>query len=431
MKSKKIIFLENVLRLMALAVLKRHKPKIVAITGSVGKTSAKDAIFKVLSSKFFVRENQKNYNNEIGIPLTIIGVESGDRDIFRWLWVFLKWLLTLISPNYPKVLILELGVDHPGDMKYFMSFIQPMVGIITNVSHSHIEFFSTIEKIAKEKGRLVRALKENDFAVLNIDDTMVAKMEKNVKAVIFTFGLDQGVTLSASNLIYNYFDGRPDGISFKLNYDGKNIPIRLKNILAGHYVYAVLAAATVGIIFKLNLVEIAQALENMESPTGRMNLLPGIKESYIIDDTYNASPTSTLAALDTLKQLKAKRKIVVLGDMLELGQESEAGHREVVENVFRSGADLLFLLGERISQAGAEIVLENSGTRKVLIFKNHQEVLSELKKTIQGGDFILVKGSQGMRMEKVVEGILADPRQAKNLLCRQTKQWKNKPYMKP
>ena len=290
MKSKKILLLEKILQMMAMAVLKRHKPSIVAITGSVGKTSAKNAIFEVLSSKFSVRENQKNYNNEIGIPLTIIGAESGGRNIFSWLGVFLRWFGVLFSLNYPKILVLELGVDRPGDMAHFMSFIKPTVGVVTNVSASHLEFFGTEEKIAKEKKVLVKFLDENGFAILNGDDELVAQMRKNIKANVITFGFDQDCPVNASSLAYNYQGEMPDGISFKLNYDGKNIPIRLKNILAGHYVYAALAAVSTGIVFKMNLVEIAQALENLKSPAGRMNLLHGIAGSYIIDDSYNASP---------------------------------------------------------------------------------------------------------------------------------------------
>ena len=123
MKSKNLIFLEKMLRFMAIVVLKRHKPIIVAITGSVGKTSARTAIFAMLSAKFNVRENQKNYNNEIGIPLTIIGGESGGKNILKWIWIFLKWLFVIVFPMYPEILVFELGVDRPDDMKYFMSFI--------------------------------------------------------------------------------------------------------------------------------------------------------------------------------------------------------------------------------------------------------------------------------------------------------------------
>lgn len=417
---------------MAKTILKRHKPRIVAITGSVGKTSAKTAIFEVLSSKFSVRENQKNYNNEIGIPLTIIGAESGERNILRWLWVFLKWLWTLVYPFYPEILVLELGVDRPGDMAYFMSFIHPYIGVVTNVSSSHLEYFSTLEKIAKEKGVLIKSLKASSFAVLNIDDELTFQMKDSTKAQIMTFGLDQDAQINASNSSYNYHQsGRPDGISFKLNYDGKNIPIRLKHILGQHYVYPALTAVASGLVFKMNLVEIAQALENFKAPVGRMNLLSGKNNSHIIDDTYNASPESTLAALETLSQLKSERKIAVLGDMLELGQQSHASHREIGKKIFQSKIDLVVLMGERMNDAHRELISHSFPADRIMRFMGHKNAINFLEKTLKKGDFVLVKGSQGMRMEKVVEGILADPKQAKNLLCRQAKQWKNKPYMKP
>ncbi|MEI8344337.1 MAG: UDP-N-acetylmuramoyl-tripeptide--D-alanyl-D-alanine ligase [Candidatus Moraniibacteriota bacterium] len=431
MKSRKILFLENVLRWMAMLVLKQRKPTVVAITGSVGKTSAKDAIYSVLSAKFSVRENQKNYNNEIGIPLTIIGAESGGRNVFKWLWVFLRWLLALILPGYPKILVLELGIDRPGDMAHFMSFIHPKVSVVTNVSASHLEFFSTVERIAKEKSVLVRALADSDFAILNGDDELVFQMGKNTKASVLSFGYSQEAAINASNLNYNYQAGAPDGISFKLNYQGKNIPIRLKNILAGHYVYAALAAIATGIIFKMNLVEIAQAIEKLQSPTGRMNLVPGVNGGYIIDDTYNASPISTLAALETLSQLQGQRKIAVLGDMLELGDQSQKGHLEVIKKAFELNVNPLFIIGERMTQAAKKYFAEQLLIEKIRVFNSHQEIILALQKIIKKRDFVLVKGSQGMRMEKIVEGILANPEDGEKLLCRQTSQWKEKPYMKP
>lgn len=431
MKSKKILLLENVLRLMAAVVLKRHKPSVVAITGSVGKTSAKNAIFEVLSSKFFVRENQKNYNNEIGIPLTIIGAESGGSSFLGWLAVLLKWLIVLISPNYPKILVLELGVDRPGDMAYFMSFIKPVVGVVTNISASHLEFFGTVEGISKEKKKLVRSLDEKGFAILNGDDESVRQMKRNLKAEVIEFGFDQDCPINASSLSYNYREGVPDGISFKLNYDGKNIPIRLKNILAGHYVYAALAAVSTGIVFKLNLVEIAQALENLKSPVGRMNLICGINGSHIVDDTYNASPVSTSAALDTLSELHSQRRIAVLGDMLELGEHSEAGHSQIVKKVLELPIDSLLVIGKRMEEAVKKLADEGFSIGKIMTFDDHQKAVTVLKGIVKNGDFILVKGSQGMRMEKVIEGILANPDQAKKLLCRQSRQWRKKPFLLP
>lgn len=431
MKSKKIIFLEKLLRLMAQAVLRRHKPKIIGITGSVGKTSAKTAVYAVLSSKFHVRENQKNYNNEIGIPLTIIGAESGGKNIFKWIWIFIKWLWTIIYPKYPEILILELGVDRPEDMRYFMSFIQPTVGIVTNVSSSHIEYFKTVDNIAKEKRVLIESLKENGFAILNADDQRAFQMHQHTKAQIIPFGQGEKSLVGASNIVYNYDSGVPTGISFKLNYDGKNIPIRLRNILAAHQVYAALAAVSAGIIFKMNLVDIAGALELLKSPTGRMTLLEGVSGSYIIDDTYNASPVSTIAALDVLHELTAKRKIAVLGDMLELGNQTKMGHKEVAGKIFAIGVDMFVAVGKRMEYAIEELIALGFPKSSIMHFDDPEQASEKISEMIKEGDFILVKGSQGMRMEKIVEKLLKDPSGAEKLLCRQSREWRKKPFARP
>ena len=416
---------------MAVTVLKRYKPKIVAVTGSVGKTSTRDAIFAVLSSKYRVRKNQKNYNNEIGIPLTIINAESGNKNIFKWAWVFLKWIFTLLFPKYPEILVFELGVDRPGDMKYFMSFIHPFVGVVTNVSLSHIEFFNTVENIAKEKRILVESLDPDGYAVLNADEDLVMEMKNKTKAQIITYGLSENASVNASNLIYNYEENNPEGISFKLNYEGKNIPIRLKNLLALHYVYAALAAVSVGTVFKMNLVDIAQALEPLRAPLGRLNLLQGIKGSYIIDDTYNASPISTISALGVLGQLKARRKIAVLGDMLELGEQTELGHREVGKKIFSEKIDAFVAVGKRMHYAVKEMIALGFPRENILQFDDPETAAEKIFQFVKESDFILVKGSQGMRMEKIVEKLITDPSQAEKLLCRQNKEWKKIPFMEP
>jgi len=431
MKSKKLLFLEKLLRFMAVAVLKRHKPKIIAITGSVGKTSTRAAVFAVLSARYYVRENQKNYNNEIGIPLTIIGSESGGKNILKWIWISIKWFFILIFPKYPEILIFELGVDRPDDMKYFMSFIHPTVGIITNVSLSHIEFFKTVENIAKEKRILFESLAPDGYAVLNADDEFVMEMGNRTKAQVLTYGLNENATVNATNPIYNYEENKPEGISFKLNYDGKNVPIRLKNLLALHYVYAALAAISVGSIFKINLVDIAEALEPLRAPIGRLNLLEGIRGSYIIDDTYNASPISTVAALSVLGQLKAKRKITVLGDMLELGDQTELGHKEVGKKIFSEKIDIFIAVGRRMRYAIEQLVALGFPQSNILQLEDPMTAAEKIFQIVREGDLVLVKGSQGMRMEKIVEKIIADPSQTKNLLCRQNKEWKKIPFVMP
>ncbi len=425
--------MEKVLRLMAMAVLKRHKPIIVGITGSVGKTSAKEAIFLVLSKKFNVRKSEKNYNNEVGIPLTVIGCETGGRSIFLWLGIFLKWMYTVVfDAKYPEVIIVELGIDRPGDMEYLASFISPSIGVITNVSSSHIEFFGSLEKIAKEKGVLVENLPSNGFAILNADDANVMEMQKRTKANVVTYGFSEGAMLRADMIVYNYDDNqKPDGISFKLEHEGNNIPVRLRNILAPHQIYSALAAIALGMTFKINLLEGAMALEEFRSPQGRMNLLPGIKNTFLIDDSYNASPVSTLAALDVMDTLGAKRKFVVLGDMLELGEETEKGHKQVVRKVLEINADTLVIVGKRMRRAVKEVVDASFSERKIFSFDDPETAGRKVQDLMREGDLVLIKGSQGMRMEKIVEEVMAEPQRAGELLCRQSKDWKKMKFTNP
>ncbi|EKD58232.1 MAG: hypothetical protein ACD_56C00168G0005 [uncultured bacterium] len=430
MKPRKIIILEKILRLMAEMVLLRHKPKVIGITGSVGKTSTKAAVFAVLCSKFNVRENQKNYNNEIGIPLTIIGASSGGKNLFKWIWILVKWIITLLNPRYPEILILELGVDRPGDMAYFMSFIHPDISIITNISASHIEYFGTVDNIAKEKGILVESLKWDGYALLNGDDEKALAISNRTKSQVITFGKNEKHVIGASGIIYNYQADAPQGISFKLNYDGKNIPIRLKNILAEHQVYAALAAVGVGIIFKMNLVEIASSLESLRSPAGRMNLLEGENGTFLIDDTYNASPVSTIAAIDVLAQMKANRKVAILGDMLELGEQTKNGHREVAKKIFDCNVDMFIAVGSRMQSAIDELVALGY-KNKIMQFDDTMQAVEKINHVFQQGDFILIKGSQGMRMEKIVAGLLKNADDSEELLCRQSKEWRRKPFKKP
>ena len=428
-KSKKLQFLETLLRVMASALLKKYKPKIVGITGSVGKTSAKEAVFAVLSKKFPVRKNEKNYNNEIGIPLTIIGVESGGRSLIKWIGIMFKWLGLLIFPcSYPEILVLEMGVDRPGDMDYLLSFIKPTLGVVTNISASHIEFFQSLENIAKEKGKLIQRLPEDGFAILNADDERALKLAGRTKAPALTFGFSETAQIYADHVSYNYAGDAPEGISFKLNYDGTSMPIRLGGMLARHQIYGALAGVAAGIALKMNLVDIASAFENFFSAKGRLNLIDGINGSSIIDDTYNASPVSTLAALGVLAELKAKRKIAILGDMLELGEESERDHQEVVKKGIAIGTDMFFAVGKRMQAAARKAT---SSETPVFYFDSPDEAAKGIERIVKEGDLVLVKGSQGMRMEKIVFALMKDKAEAEKLLCRHSPDWLEKPFTRP
>lgn len=428
MKSKKLQLLEKITRFMARAVIRKYRPIIVGITGSVGKTSAKEAVALVLSLKYRVRKNEKNYNNEVGIPLTIIGAEAGGRSVFKWSWVAIKWFLMMIFPfRYSEVLVLEMGIDRPGDMDYLKSFIPVTVGIVTAISSSHLEFFKSVDHIAREKGKILNDIPDHGAAILNADDERAAALEEKLKIPVLTYGFSEKAQVKGVYQSSDLEGIARTGIQFKLNYDGKAIPMRLPHVVAEHLVYAALSAIAAGIHFKINLVEIAEALEKFSPPPGRMNILSGIKKSLIIDDTYNASPKSMVAALEVLRNIPGGRKIAVLGDMLELGEYLERGHKEVAEKVFAAKTDLFFAIGKRMEIAVKHLISLGYPKEKIFYFSDLELLGRKLQEEILEKDVILLKGSQGMRLEKVVEEIMAEPLRAKELLCRQNKEWKNMP----
>jgi len=431
MKSKKIIYLEKILRFMAIAILKRHRPKIVGITGSVGKSSAKEAVFLVLKNNFKVRKNEENYNNEIGIPLTIIGAKTGGRNLFKWILVFLKWIFWLIIPlGYPKILVLEMAIDRPGDMKYLMSFIKPNVGILTNISSSHLEFFKNIKAIAKEKSILVKSVSDNGVAILNTDNPYIKEEVSEIKTKAVSYGFNEEADIKVTDVRFNYEnDGKSRGLSFKLNYDNKIIPMRLPKVIAKHHLYAALSAVGVGEYFKINTIEALHALEDYKSPLGRMNLIKGTRNSLIIDDTYNSSPVSALAAIDTMDQINAQRKILILGDMFELGEGSKKGHLDVISSVLEGKFDKLVLVGKRMQEAAHTLLGSNNEMKSVLFFSNPREAGKIIKSIIKEGDLVLVKGSQGMRMEMVIEELIDESEDSKKVLCRQSDTWKKKEFV--
>jgi len=442
-KSKKKIILEKMLRFMASQIIKKYNPRIVAITGSVGKTSTKEAVFSVLSPHFRVRKNEKNYNNEIGLPLTVIGSETGGKSILKWMGVFLKWALTMFWPvEYPEILVLEMGADRKGDIGYLTGFMKPTISVLTEVSASHLEHFKTIGAVLKEKATILKVLEENDLAILNADNAQIAKLllkprQYGIKSNMLSYGFSENADVKAADVFYGYSDMDNEGdmasndmrgLSFKLTYKGTTLPVRLNNILAKHNIYAAMAGISVGLGFELNLVDIAASLENFSLPPGRMSLIAGMKQSYIIDDTYNASVVSTKAALDVLGEMGGRRKIAVLGDMLELGSETEAGHKEIADKFLEIKGDIFIGVGTRMLFAVEELEKRKFKKENLYRFASPMEAAEKLKGIIGDGDIVLVKGSQGLRMEKTVEEVMLEPYKAKDLLCRQNRAWKDEPW---
>ncbi|QQR77036.1 MAG: UDP-N-acetylmuramoyl-tripeptide--D-alanyl-D-alanine ligase [Candidatus Moraniibacteriota bacterium] len=434
MKSFLLRCVESMLRIMAIVVLKRHRPIVLGITGSVGKSSTKEAIATVLSARFRVRQSPGNFNNEIGIPLTIIGSLDTKRSRFRLVVAPFRFFLTLCLPHsrYPEILILELGIDRIGDMEYLLEFLSPVVGVLTTISTSHLEFFKSLSVVSREKGKLILSLPKNGLAVLNADEPCVMKFRDKTKAAVLSYGFDEAADVRGTHVaFFRDTAALPIGSSFKLEYDGKSIPVRLPNIIAEHHISAALAAAAVGIFFKMNPLEVAETLRKFQSLPGRMRLFEGVHRTLLIDDTYNSSPKSLLAALKTIETLECSRRVVVLGDMLELGADSDRAHRGVAEWICKHGIHEVFLLGTGMLLAKEELERMEFPSNHLHWFSDPESLGDQLVASLREGDVVLLKGSQGMRLEKTVEMVLLEPSSARTLLCRQSNEWRNTPFLPP
>ena len=420
------LILQKILATFAKKIIKKYQPKVVGITGSIGKTSAKEATFAILNEKFKTRQNIKNYNNELGVPLTIIGSKSGGKSVFGWLFVFIKAfkLLIIKSSNYPEVLVLEMGADKVGDIGYLVDIAKPDVSVVTKVSPTHIEFFGSLEGIAKEKRKIVTCLTDADTAILNFDDKLVMAMQEKTKAKTVTFGHNELADVSAVEFQNETQDSVVKGINFKIQYKGSTVPVFLPHVVGSHQTNSALIGAAVGLSLGMNLVDVSVGLKKYKSPKGRMNVIAGIKNSLIVDDTYNSSPEAANKAVESVAKLDFEndtRKDAVLGDMLELGEISEKEHFNLGKKVGEDGFDLLVAVG----QFRNEIIkgAQKAGLENCVEFEDSKIALNSITDLITDNDLILIKGSQGSRMERIVKKLMAEPESAKELLIRQEKEW--------
>ncbi len=414
-------------------VLKKYKPKIAAITGSVGKTSSKDAIYTALATQFHVRKSSKSFNSEIGVPLTILGLPNAWDNPKLWLKNLVDGLNLVIFPHkYPEWLVLEVGADRPGDIKSVAKWLKPDIAVVTRLSEVpvHVEFFSSAEQVRQEKAELVLAASSKGTVILNADDNLVSSMRTMAKGRVLTYGTDSTTDLRGSDfsLVYDHRSPSfPMGISFNVEIDGKKMPVVMDGTLGRQQMYIALAALTAAKALNLNLETVAGALREHDAPPGRMRILSGVHKTCIIDDSYNSSPVAAEEALETLKMIVNNfgRKIAVLGDMLELGQHSKKEHEKVGVKAAECATDIYFV-GTRMKWAYEAALAHGMLPEKALWFPGSEEAADALKQTILEGDVVLVKGSQGIRTEKVTRALLVEPEKASELLVRQEEEWKKR-----
>lgn len=419
-----------ILTLEARMLLSRHRPYIIAITGSVGKTSTKDAIYMTHRPFTRARKSEKSFNSEIGVPLTVLGLPNAWGSPLGWIKNILDgFVAAVFSRSYPSVLILETGVDRPGDMRRLTKWLTPHMVVLTRLPHvpAHVEFFESPEGVIQEELSLIDALPTNGILVYNNDDELVRQSAEHAQQQTIGYGRYSETDVMATQDVVSYEGGVPTGMSFSLTYNDTTEPVTLEGCIGVPYTYTIGAAIATAVARDIPFTDAIAALTERFKPTpGRMRVLPGIKETTVIDDSYNSSPVAAERSLASLKSVQTSgRRIAVLGDMLELGRYSVRAHEEIGELVPEC-ADVLITVGVR-SRKTAEAAL-NHGLHERNIFQYDEVARAgrELQNMLRPGDVVLVKGSQSIRLEKLVKEIMAEPERAEELLVRHDAAWRER-----
>ena len=371
--DRAIIIVEDTIKaLQQLAAYKRslYNIPVVGITGSVGKTSARDMIASIVATKYKVWKTQGNYNNHLGLPLTILGLKDHE------------------------ALVVEMGMNHSGEISLLSKIAKPDIAVITNVGTAHIGNLGSREGILKAKLEILDGLKKDGVLIINKDDDMLSSWydKQENKDNILTFGIDSDGDIKATDIEIG-----ERGSSFKINDKKFEVPVA-----GGHYIYHALLGILVGRELNISDEKIAEGIKSIELTKGRMEMIKCSDDIIVINDCYNANFDSMKAAVDYLGKVENRRKIAVLGDMLELGEFSEALHKKIGEEVSKNNIDILITVGE----LGKLIndTADNSSLKKYH-FDNNEEAIKKIKSIMKNKDIVLVKASNAMKFIEIVEAI--------------------------
>ncbi len=351
--------------------------RVIGITGSVGKSTTKELVASVLATHAPALSSESSFNNEIGLPLTLLKATHAHR-----------------------YAVLEMGFYVPGDIALLCDIARPQVGVVTLIGPVHLERAGSLEAIVRGKAELVEALPEDGVAVLNADDERVMEMRGRTRARVFTYGLDPHADLWASDVKSLGLEG----MHFQVHTRRETLHLRVP-LLGQHSVHTALRAAAVGLIEGLTWQEI---LDGLQAPSTQLRLMTvtGPNNSLIIDDTYNASPDSMIAALNLLVEIDG-RHIAVLGDMLELGEFEERGHRMVGARAAQA-ADILVTVGSRSHWIAEEAALQGLPAARILTFDSSDEARGFLQQQVREGDVVLIKGSHALHLDELVAALEKD-----------------------
>jgi len=351
----------------------RFNIPILGITGSNGKTTTKEMVSHILSKRYNVLKNFGTENNHIGVPLTLMQ----------------------LRPEH-TIAVLEMGANHPGEIRRLAEIVRPKSAIITNIGPSHLEFFSDLDTVFKTKIEVLEYLDEDGILVINGDDEYLSKLKTGHKVI--RFGLDKSYDFYADKIRIE-----PDGIDFRLN--GKD-ELRL-NIVGRHNIYNALAAIALSSNFGSPIDEIRESLSEFKMPNMRLEV-KNVGDIRIINDTYNANPSSMRQAIEVLKEVTGKgRKVLVAGDMLELGNFSSRFHHLVGRQAAESGIDLIVAVGKLAEHIVNGALEAGMSAKKIKLCNFTKEACEVLAGLVKKGDTILVKGSRAMKMEEIVNALEA------------------------
>ena len=356
----------------------RLTAKVVALTGSAGKTTTKEFIAAGLSASFRTHRTTGNLNNELGVPLTL-----------------------LACPEDAEMAVIEMGMNGPGQIAFLARLADPHVGLVTNVRPVHLEFFSSLDEIAAAKGELFAVLRADATAVVNLDDARVRIQAARHGGARVTFGRSEQADLRAEMIADRFVPGA--GLTF--SYEGRSYAVPLK-VGGAHAALDALAAAAAVVALGAPLEPALAAMSAMEpaSGRGRITHLPG--DISVVDDTYNSNPEALASVLGTLAASEPSgRRVLVMGDMLELGERSAELHRELGREAARAGVDSILLVGTQVTAAAAGAREAGLGTESLVHFGSAEEAALGATELVRSGDVVLVKGSRGMALECVVSAL--------------------------
>jgi UDP-N-acetylmuramoyl-tripeptide--D-alanyl-D-alanine ligase len=410
----KLIYL--VLARYAKKVIKKHKPFVIGITGSAGKGTAKEAIYQVMYDKFGdqVRKNYGSLNAEIGIPLTILGYDSLPSK-FLWPCFLIKAYFKTLEKDYPKYLILEMGVEHPGDINYFSEIVNPDMGVITLIAPAHLANFKNFEALKKEKLTLIDIVKPAGEIFINADSSELSalKGERFIRVGI----QNKDVDYQAANVEVDL-----SGTSYRITTTGQNIAIKSK-LLGDQFVYSQLIAFAVGQAFGIQSLQIKKSLEKILPVNGRMHFIEGKNKVNIIDDTYNSNPEAVKAALDVLNKMKYhSRKVAIIGNMNELGDFEKEAHLSIGKYA-KDRCDLAIFIGQN-----SKLMQKGYGDEKSSkVFESKEDLYPCLEGIIKSEDLVLIKASQNKNyFEEITKRLMSHREDATKLLVRQSSFWLKK-----